>query len=68
MGIQCDVTVKHSIAKAVAKTVKYFGGIDILVLNAGTFPAGQTIEELEDDTWSKSLKTNLTAPQQLLQK
>ena len=68
LGIQCDVTVKHSIAKAVAKTVKYFGGIDILVLNAGTFPAGQTIEELEDDTWSKSLKTNLTAPQQLLQK
>ena len=67
MGIQCDVTVKHAIAKAVEKTVQYFGGIDILVLNAGTFPAGQTIEEIEYDTWSKSLKTNLTAPQQLLQ-
>ena len=54
-------------AKAVAKTVQCFGGIDILVLNAGTFPAGQTIEEIEDEIWNKSLKTNLTAPQQLLQ-
>jgi len=67
LGIQCDVTEKHAVAKAVAKTVQCFGGIDILVLNAGTFPAGQTIEEIEDETWNKSLKTNLTAPQQLLQ-
>ena len=67
LGIQCDVTEKHAVAKAVAKTVQCFGGIDILVLNAGTFPAGQTIEEIEDETWDKSLKTNLTAPQQLLQ-
>jgi len=67
LGIQCDVTEKHAVAKAVAKTVQYFGGIDILVLNAGTFPAGQTIEEIEVETWSNSLKTNLTAPQQFLQ-
>ena len=67
LGIQCDVTEKHAVAKAVAKTVQCFGGIDILVLNAGTFPAGQTIEEIDDETWNKSLKTNLTAPQQLLQ-
>ena len=25
LGIQCDVTLKHAIAKAVAKTVQYFG-------------------------------------------
>jgi len=67
LGIQCDVTEKHAVAKAVAKTVKCFGGIDILVLNAGTFPAGQTVEEIEEETWNTSLKTNLTAPQQLLQ-
>ena len=67
LGIQCDVTEKHAVAKAVAKTIQYFGGIDILVLNAGTFAAGQTIEEIEDETWNNSLKTNLTAPQQLLQ-
>ena len=53
LGIQCDVTEKHAVAKAVAKTVQYFGGIDILVLNAGTFPAGQTIEEIEDEPGTK---------------
>ena len=67
LGIRCDVTEKHAIAKAISKTIQYFGGIDILVLNAGTFPAGKAIEEVEDETWNNSLKTNLTAPQKLLQ-
>ena len=43
LGLQCDVTNKKAIKEAVAKTVLHFGGLDILVLNAGTFPAGQTI-------------------------
>ena len=47
-GIQCDVTDKNAIFEAVAETVRQFGGIDILVLNAGTFPAGQTIEEMDE--------------------
>ena len=67
LGIQCDVTDKQAIARAMATTVQCFGGIDILVLNAGTFPSGQNIEEIEAQTWEKSLKINLTAPQQLLQ-
>ncbi len=67
LGLQCDVTNQKAIKEAVAKTVLHFGGLDILVLNAGTFPAGQTIEEMDEQTWSKSLEINLTAPQQLLQ-
>ena len=67
LGLQCDVTDQKAVIEAVAETVRQFGGIDILVLNAGTFPAGQTIEEMGEQTWSKSLEINLTAPQQLLQ-
>ena len=67
LGLQCDVTDQKAVFKAVAETVRQFGGIDILVLNAGTFPAGQTIEEMGEQTWSRSLEINLTAPQQLLQ-
>jgi NAD(P)-dependent dehydrogenase (short-subunit alcohol dehydrogenase family) len=67
LGLQCDVTNQKAIKEAVAKTVMHFGGLDILVLNAGTFPAGQLIEEMDEETWSKSLEINLTAPQQLLQ-
>ena len=66
-GLQCDVTDQKAVIEAVAETVRQFGGIDILVLNAGTFPAGQTIEEMGEQTWSRSLEINLTAPQQLLQ-
>ncbi len=67
LGLQCDVTDQKAVIEAVAETVRQFGGIDILVLNAGTFPAGQTIEEMGEQTWSRSLEINLTAPQQLLQ-
>ena len=67
LGLQCDVTDQKGVIEAVAETVRQFGGIDILVLNAGTFPAGQTIEEMGEQTWSRSLEINLTAPQQLLQ-
>ena len=67
LGLQCDVTDQKAVIEAVAETVRQFGGIDILVLNAGTFPAGQTIEEIDEQTWSRSLEINLTAPQQLLQ-
>ncbi|MBC8258857.1 MAG: bifunctional aldolase/short-chain dehydrogenase [SAR324 cluster bacterium] len=67
MGLECNVTDQEAVRKAVEETVRKFGGLDILVLNAGTFPAGQTIEEMDEKTWSKSLAINLTAPQQLLQ-
>jgi len=40
LGLQCDVTDQKAVIEAVAETVRQFGGIDILVLNAGTFPAG----------------------------
>ena len=67
LGLQCDVTDQNAVKEAVAATVRHFGGLDILVLNAGTFPAGQTIDEMDEQTWAKSLTINLTAPQQLLQ-
>ena len=67
LGLQCDVTNKEEVRKAVERTVSYFGGLDILILNAGTFPAGPVIENMDEQTWSKSLDINLTAPQQLLQ-
>ena len=67
LGIQCNVIELKAVTEAVASTVENFGGLDILILNAGTFPAGQTIEDMDEQTWAKSLAINLTAPQQLLQ-
>ena len=67
LGIQCNVTEVKAVKEAVTSTVENFGGLDILILNAGTFPVGQTIEDMDEQKWAKSLAVNLTAPQQLLQ-
>jgi 3-oxoacyl-[acyl-carrier protein] reductase len=40
------------------KTVEKFGGIDLLVLNAGVWE-GAPIEEMSEEIWNKVLNTNL---------
>ena len=66
-GLVCDLTDAEAIANAVEYTVRNFGGIDILVSNAGIFPSSQTIAEMQADLWSKSLAVNLTSHQLVLQ-
>ncbi len=67
LGITCDVTDRMAVTNAVESVVRNFGGLDVLVLNAGTFPAGLTIADMKDKTWGESLEINLTAPMHLLQ-
>ena len=40
LAVPCDVTKEDSVEAAVAATVAEFGGIDILVANAGRAVAG----------------------------
>ena len=65
-GFVCDVTDPASVQHAVQKTVQQFGGIDILVSNAGYFPASAAIEALADDVLDKSLQLNFTSHVALL--
>jgi rhamnose utilization protein RhaD (predicted bifunctional aldolase and dehydrogenase)/NAD(P)-dependent dehydrogenase (short-subunit alcohol dehydrogenase family) len=67
VGIQGDVTDANALNHAVTEAVRHFGGLDILVSNAGIFPASQAIESLSSDAWERSLAINLTSHQQLLQ-
>ncbi len=62
-----DVTDGEVLAEAVATTVRAFGGLDILVSNAGNFPASARLGEMDRAAWDGSLAVNLTAHQQLLQ-
>lgn len=66
-GMVADLTDEKAMLAAVEATVREFGGLDILVLNAGIFPISQTIEEMDRETWDRSLAINLTSQQRLLQ-
>jgi rhamnose utilization protein RhaD (predicted bifunctional aldolase and dehydrogenase)/NAD(P)-dependent dehydrogenase (short-subunit alcohol dehydrogenase family) len=61
LGLRCDVTDERQIASAVARTVVAFGGLDMLVLNAGIFPASRRIADLPTEEWRKSMSVNLDA-------
>ena len=39
-GITCDLTDEAQVRDALEQAVRIFGGLDLLVLNAGIFPAG----------------------------
>lgn len=65
-GKVVDLTNEAAIAQALAETVQSYGGIDMLVLNAGIFRTGEMIEQLADDDWDASLSINLTAHRKVL--
>ena len=67
IGIQCDVTNSKQLQKAIEQTVTQFGGIDMLISNAGIFTKSAKIAEMDAKLWEKSLAVNLTSHQQLLQ-
>lgn len=61
LGIVCDVRHPEQIAAALDRTVQAFGGLDMLVLNAGVFGASRPIAVLDNDEWSQVLSINLDA-------
>ncbi len=67
LELVCDVTDTAKLTEAVHTTVRRFGGLDIVVSNAGIFPPSQAIEAMDASAWDKSLRLNLTSHQQLLQ-
>ncbi len=63
----CDVTKKDQIRKAIEAMIQRFGGLDIVVSNAGIFLASENIAQIKTATWEKSLQVNLSSHQLLLQ-
>jgi citronellol/citronellal dehydrogenase len=59
LPVSCDVTSEESVEAAVAQTVSEFGGIDILVANAGVLWLGP-IESTPLKRWQLCMNVNLT--------
>ena len=66
LGMYCDITDEQSIVAALTAGVSTFGGLDILINNAGIFPVSEALEELNSSTWERSLKINLSGHQLML--
>jgi rhamnose utilization protein RhaD (predicted bifunctional aldolase and dehydrogenase)/NAD(P)-dependent dehydrogenase (short-subunit alcohol dehydrogenase family) len=66
LGLQCDVTSEDAIQAALETAVRHFGGLDMLILNAGVFPAGAPIESLDGAEWRRVFSVNLDANLTLL--
>lgn len=58
-GVTCDVASEDEVKEMLAGCVRSFGGIDVLVNNAGVGYFGKTVEELSSDEFRQTLETNL---------
>jgi rhamnose utilization protein RhaD (predicted bifunctional aldolase and dehydrogenase)/NAD(P)-dependent dehydrogenase (short-subunit alcohol dehydrogenase family) len=61
LGLTCDVTDDTGVERALAAAVDAFGGLDMLILNAGIFAAGRKLHELASDEWRRVFQVNLDA-------
>jgi rhamnose utilization protein RhaD (predicted bifunctional aldolase and dehydrogenase)/NAD(P)-dependent dehydrogenase (short-subunit alcohol dehydrogenase family) len=61
LGLQCDLTDANAIHEALDAAVRRFGGLDMLVLNAGIFPSSQAIQDIPADSWRSAMSVNVEA-------
>jgi len=61
LAITCDISSSAALAHALDQGVTAFGGIDMLVLNAGVFPGGTRIDSLSDEEWRRVNGINVDA-------
>ena len=66
LGIECDVTSESAVGHALDLAVQAYGGLDMLVLNAGIFPSSQPIAGLSMREWRTTMQVNLDANLALL--
>lgn len=58
-GEVCDVRSEDQVRQMLEESERVFGGIDILINNAGMGIFGKTVEELTGDEFRQTLETNL---------
>jgi NAD(P)-dependent dehydrogenase (short-subunit alcohol dehydrogenase family) len=59
IGMRCDVTKPDDVKKAIAETVRAFGGLDVMVNNAG-IEIGKPIPETSDEDFARLMAINVS--------
>jgi NAD(P)-dependent dehydrogenase (short-subunit alcohol dehydrogenase family) len=62
LAVAADVSRSADVEMLVSETVERFGGIDVLVNNAGILGPRVAIEEYPEDEWRRVIDANLTGP------
>jgi len=65
-SVVIDLVEEAAVKAALAEIVDRYGGIDILISNAGIFRTGARIETLADDDWDAAMAVNMTSHRKLL--
>ncbi|HYX63594.1 MAG TPA: bifunctional aldolase/short-chain dehydrogenase, partial [Burkholderiales bacterium] len=61
LGLVCDLTDRQAVERSLEAAVKRFGGVDMLVLNAGIFPSSQPIQDIPTESWRAAMSVNVEA-------
>ena len=59
MAIPCDVSDYKAVSAAVSQTVEQFGGLDVLIGNAGVIEPIVHLADADPDAWSRVIDINL---------
>lgn len=68
IGIVVNLTEDQPVQDAIDFTVREFGGIDIVVSNAGIFPKNDHLDAMAQGDWDRTIMINLTSHQKLMNK
>lgn len=66
-GLTCDLTHSGQIEKSLDAAARRFGGVDMLVLNAGIFPSSQPIHAIAAESWRAAMTVNVEANLRVMQ-
>ncbi|HEX6424997.1 MAG TPA: SDR family oxidoreductase [Acidimicrobiales bacterium] len=60
-GVPGDATDDAALSDALDRAVRSFGGLDVLVVDAGVFPSPEPVASLSASAWSRALEVNAGA-------
>lgn len=66
LGLVGDVTAPDVLTTVLGEAVRAFGGLDLLVINAGVFPDPSPIAGLHPSVWEQAMRVNATSASMLL--